>query len=214
MTERLVILSRHGQSSGNLENRFTGWLDLPLTPMGEQEAGAAGELMKREGLVVGQAFASALQRTGTSCRLMLSSAGLNDIPIEMSPALNERDYGDLTGLNKDEARARWGEVQVRVWRRSYAEAPPHGESLRDTAARVLPYFLRAILPAAMAKGALVVAHGNSLRALVMALDGLSAADVENLEIATAEMVVYRFDQFAAVSSKALLNARIAKVRPS
>lgn len=204
MIDRLLILCRHGQSAGNLENRFTGWLDLPLTPAGRHEARLAGLRLKAEHLVVGQAFCSGLQRTGASCSIMLEASGIPEVPVEATAALNERDYGDLTGLNKDEARIRWGETQVKVWRRSYAETPPGGESLRDTAARVLPYYVRKVLPAAMAKGALVVAHGNSLRALVMALDGLSPEDVENLEIATSQIIVYRFDGNAAVSSRRVL----------
>ena len=203
-TPGLLILCRHGQSAGNLENRFTGWLDLMLTSKGKQDARLAGLRLKAEGLAVGQAFASALQRTRVTCSTMLESADMRDVPVAVSSALNERDYGDLTGLNKDEARGRWGEAQVRLWRRSYADAPPRGESLRDTAARVLPYYLREILPAAMAKGALVVAHGNSLRALVMALDGLMPGEVENLEIATLEIIVYRLNAFAGVASKRVL----------
>ena len=172
---RLLVLVRHGQSDWNLKNLFTGWKDPGLTQQGIAEAGAAGEELRQHGYRFDVAFTSDLKRAQHTLDIMLDKLGQTDLPIIKDKALNERDYGELTGLNKDDARKRWGEEQVHIWRRSFDIAPPGGESLKDTAARVLPYFEKEILPRVL-KGerVLVSAHGNSLRALIMALD-ISAA---------------------------------------
>lgn len=192
-TGRRLILVRHGQSTGNAQNLFTGTLDLPLTDRGRGEAEAAAQSLLAAGEHIGTIFTSSLQRTRDTGTIIARALGTVGGPPIASPALNERDYGELSGLDKNEARQRWGEAQVRLWRRSYLAEPPGGESLRDTAARVLPFFLHDILPAVMTGGGvLVVAHGNSLRALLMALDGLSATEVEDLEIATGDVIRYQF----------------------
>src|SRR5438132_12645521 len=165
MSDRLLVLVRHGQSEWNLKNLFTGWKDVELTEAGVAEARAAGKKLKAQGLSFDVAYTSALKRAQRTLDLMLEEMGLR-IPIIRDQALNERDYGDLVGLNKDDARKKWGDEQVHIWRRSYDIAPPGGESLRDTAARVLPYYIREILPRVLrGERTLVAAHGNSLRAL-------------------------------------------------
>lgn len=185
-----LVLVRHGQSTFNAENRFTGWSDPPLTTLGEEEAAAVAEGLAAAGITVDAAFSSALDRTIASTRIILQRLGSRAQP-RADPELNERDYGGLTGLNKAEAAARFGADQVTVWRRSYKVAPPDGESLRDVVARAVPFYLREILPVALrGNTVLVVAHGNTLRALVSALEGLSAPQVEALEIATGEIVKY------------------------
>src|SRR5262245_23278101 len=167
-----LILLRHGQSQWNLENRFTGWVDVPLSPKGEEEARAAGT--KLRGRRIDVLFTSVLKRAIDTATLSLEVAGIRDVPTERDPALNERMYGDLQGKNKAEAAQEFGADQVKIWRRSYDVRPPGGESLADTAARVLPYWESHVLPALRAgKNVLVAAHGNSLRALVMHLDGLT-----------------------------------------
>lgn len=192
----LLVLARHGQSEGNRDNIFTGWRDLPLTDQGKDEAGQAAAHLRSLGIVFDGAFASELSRASKSCALMLDTMG-QAVSIRKDRALNERDYGDLTGLNKDEARRRFGEKQVHSWRRSYAVVPPNGESLRDTVARVLPFYLREILPTVMSSQAvLVVAHGNSLRALMFALEGLSTDEITEVELGTAEMRAYCIDECA------------------
>ena len=184
-----LILLRHGQSQWNLENRFTGWVDVPLSPRGEAEARAAGE--KLRGRRIDVLFTSVLVRAIETARLALEVAGIGHVPTERDAALNERMYGDLQGMNKAEAATRFGAEQVRLWRRSYDVRPPGGESLADTAARVLPYWERRILPELRAgKNVLVVAHGNSLRALVMHLDGLTQDQVLKLEIPTGVPLLY------------------------
>jgi 2,3-bisphosphoglycerate-dependent phosphoglycerate mutase len=193
----LLVLARHGQSEGNQNNIFTGWRDLPLTPRGAKEAELAGRHLLDMGVVFDSAFASKLSRASASCTLMLQAMGQATIPIVRDLALNERDYGDLTGLNKDQARRQFGDEQVHQWRRSYAVAPPNGESLRDTIARVLPFYIKTILPATMrGRATLVVAHGNSLRSLMFALEGLSAEEIVRTELGTAEMRFYRIDHHA------------------
>jgi 2,3-bisphosphoglycerate-dependent phosphoglycerate mutase len=168
---RLVLL-RHGESQWNLENRFTGWIDVPLSPKGEKEAREAGQ--KLLGYRFDRAYASVLKRAIDTLRIVLEVLGQTDIPIEKDQALNERLYGDLQGLNKDETVRKYGEQQVKLWRRSYDVRPPGGESLKDTAERVLPYYERRIRPEILAgRTLLVAAHGNSLRALVMHLDRLT-----------------------------------------
>ena len=185
-----LVLVRHGESTFNATNRFTGWSDPELTPRGEAQARAVAERLHKTGIGVDAAFSSALARTIRSLEIILEGLCCEAAP-HAELALNERSYGELTGLNKHEAAARFGAEQVRHWRRSYAGAPPGGESLRDTVARVAPYYLRAILPQALrGQSVLVVAHGNTLRALVMALEGVSPFDVQSLEIATGEILDY------------------------
>src|ERR671922_1915504 len=178
MSDRLLVLVRHGESEWNKKNLFTGWRDIDLTENGIAEARAAGRKLKAQGIRFDVAFTSALKRAQRSLDFTLEEMGQRGIPVFRDQALNERDYGDLSGLNKDDARARWGAEQVHVWRRSYDVAPPGGESLKDTAARVLPYYIQEILPAVLqGKRVLIAAHGNSLRALVMVLDHLSGDEI-------------------------------------
>jgi 2,3-bisphosphoglycerate-dependent phosphoglycerate mutase len=203
--ERLLVLVRHGQSEWNLQNLFTGWRDPDLTERGIAEARAAGRGLKRDGYGFDVAFTSELLRAQRTCSLILEEMALPDVPIIRQRALNERDYGDLSGLNKDAARARWGDAQVHTWRRSYDVRPPGGESLKDTAARVLPYYIAAILPRVMAgQRVLVAAHGNSLRALAMVLDGLNEEQVPDLQIRTGVPLVYRLNADTTVASKIVL----------
>lgn len=184
-----LVLVRHGQSQWNLENRFTGWVDVDLTPLGEEEARKAGRKLK--GIRFDKAYASDLKRAQKTLSIMLSEIGQTDIPVEKDKALNERHYGDLQGLNKAETAKKFGERQVHIWRRSYDVAPPNGESLKDTAARTLPYFNSKIVPEVQAgKNVLVSAHGNSLRSIVMELDNLSKDQVLNLNLATGAPVIY------------------------
>jgi len=207
MTDRLLVLVRHGESEWNLKNLFTGWKDVDLTPNGIAEARAAGRKLKAQGISFDIAFTSALIRAQRSLDLMLEEIGRTKIPVFRDQALNERDYGDLSGLNKDDARAKWGAEQVLLWRRSYDVAPPGGESLKDTAARVLPYYIQEILPAALrGKRVLVSAHGNSLRALVMVLERLSPADIVKREIATGVPLIYRLNADSTVAGKVDLAA--------
>ncbi len=207
MTDRLLVLVRHGESEWNLKNLFTGWKDVDLTANGIAEARAAGRKLKAQGISFDIAFTSALIRAQRSLDLMLEEMGLTKIPVLRDQALNERDYGDLSGLNKDDARAKWGAEQVHLWRRSYDVAPPGGESLKDTAARVLPYYIQEILPAVLkGKRVLVSAHGNSLRALVMVLERLTGADIVKREIATGVPLIYRLNADSTVADKVDLAA--------
>ena len=186
-----MVLIRHGESQWNLENRFTGWVDVPLSPKGEQEAHDAGQ--KLLPFRFDCAFTSVLTRAKETLRLVLEVVGQTHIPVEEDQALNERMYGDLQGLNKAETAQKFGEQQVKIWRRSYDVAPPGGESLKDTANRVLPYYQRRIEPELHAgRTILVVAHGNSLRALVMQLDQLSREEVLELNIPTGAPLLYEF----------------------
>lgn len=197
-----LILLRHGQSTWNLENRFTGWVDVPLTPQGEEEAIQAGEKLKAAGIHIDKAYTSVLDRAIQTLRLCLHAAGQTNVPTEMSEALNERHYGDLQGLNKAEVAAKFGEEQVKLWRRSYSVRPPGGESLADTAARTLPYFYDKILPdVKTGKNVLVSAHGNSLRAIVMKLDNLTEEQVLDLNIPNGVPIVYEFDSEGHILSK-------------
>jgi 2,3-bisphosphoglycerate-dependent phosphoglycerate mutase len=202
MSDRLLVLVRHGQSEWNLKNLFTGWCDVDLTEKGIEEARAAGRRLNAQGLRFDVAFTSVLVRAQRSLDLMLEEMGQKNIPVLKDQALNERDYGDLSGLNKDDARAKWGEEQVRVWRRSYDVAPPGGESLKDTAARVLPYYIQEILPRVLrGDNLIVVAHGNSLRALVMVLEHLSPAEIVVREITTGVPLIYRLNADSTVAEK-------------
>ena len=205
MTDRVLVLVRHGESEWNLKNLFTGWKDVDLTENDMAEARAAGRKLKAQGLSFDVGFTSALIRAQRSLDLMLEEMGQTQIPVFRDKALNERDYGDLSGLNKDDARAKWGAEQVHVWRRSYDVAPPGGESLKDTAARVLPYYIQEILPAVLrGKRALISAHGNSLRALVMVLDHLTPKTIPSMEIATGEPILYRLGEDTLVREKQVL----------
>jgi 2,3-bisphosphoglycerate-dependent phosphoglycerate mutase len=207
MTDRLLVLVRHGQSEWNLQNLFTGWRDVGLTDKGIAEARAAGRQLKALGLRFDIAFTSALTRAQHTLDLMLDELGQRSIPILRDQALNERDYGDLSGLNKDDARRKWGEEQVHVWRRSYDVAPPGGESLRDTAARVLPYYLQEILPRVLrTERVLVSAHGNSLRALIMVLDHLSPQEIVKRELATGVPLIYRLNTDSTVAERQVMAA--------
>jgi 2,3-bisphosphoglycerate-dependent phosphoglycerate mutase len=201
----LLVLLRHGESEWNLKNLFTGWKDPDLTPKGIEEAKAAGQRLRARGLAFDLSFTSALIRAQHTLDLTLAELGQTGLPIVRDQALNERDYGDLSGLNKDEARKRWGEQQVHLWRRSYDVPPPGGESLKDTVARALPYYCQQILPAVLGgKRVLVVAHGNSLRALVMVLDRLTPATIPSMELATGVPIVYRLKADSTVESKDVL----------
>jgi 2,3-bisphosphoglycerate-dependent phosphoglycerate mutase len=198
--DRLLVLTRHGQSEWNLKNLFTGWKDVDLTEVGIAEAKAAGRKLKAQGITFDVGFTSDLKRAQRTMTLMLEEMGQPGIPVVKNVALNERDYGDLSGLNKDEARERWGAEKVHVWRRSYDVPPPGGESLRDTAARVLPYYIQEILPRVLrGQRVLVTAHGNSLRALVMVLDRLSPKEIIARELATGVPMVYRLNADATVA---------------
>ena len=201
MSDRLLVLVRHGQSEWNLKNLFTGWKDVDLTEAGVAEARAAGRKLKGQGLVFDLAYTSILKRATRTLDLMLEEMG-ETIPIVRDQALNERDYGDLVGLNKDDARKKWGDEQVHIWRRSYDIAPPGGESLKDTAARVLPYYIGEVLPRVLrGERVLVAAHGNSLRALAMVLDRHTTKSILDLNLATGVPLIYRLNADSTVSSK-------------
>lgn len=200
--ERLLVLCRHGQSEWNLKNLFTGWKDPDLTAQGVSEAKAAAERLKAKGIGFDIAFTSDLTRAQHTCRLILEGLGQPSLETIRNIALNERDYGELSGLNKDDARVKWGEEQVHVWRRSYDIPPPGGESLKDTAARVLPYYVHKILPQVLGgKRTLVAAHGNSLRALIMAMEGLSGEAIIARELATGVPIVYRLNADSTIASR-------------
>ncbi len=202
MSDRLLVLVRHGQSEWNLKNLFTGWKDPDLTEQGITEAKEAGRKLKEQGLKFDIAFTSVLTRAQHTLDLILSELGQTEIPIQRDLALNERDYGDLSGLNKDDARKRWGEEQVHIWRRSYDVPPPSGESLKDTLARTLPYYVQEILPCVLrGERTLVAAHGNSLRALIMVLEKLSPKEILARELATGVPIIYRLNADATVASK-------------
>lgn len=187
-----LILVRHGESEWNLKNLFTGWRNPDLTEKGIGEARATGKALKAKAIVPDLYYTSALRRAQHTLDLMLEEMGILNVTIVRNTALNERDYGDLSGLNKDDARAKWGEEQVLIWRRSYDVPPPGGESLKDTAARTLPYYDAEIVPQLKAgKTVLVAAHGNSLRAMVMAIEGLTPEQILKREIATGQPTVYR-----------------------
>jgi len=192
-----LILLRHGESQWNLENRFTGWVDVPLSPRGIQEAKNAGD--KLRGFTFDRAFTSVLVRANETLRLALDAIGQSNIPIEKDKALNERMYGELQGLNKAETVKKYGEAQVKIWRRSYDVPPPGGESLKDTAERVMPYYKDTIKPHLL-KGEtiLVAAHGNSLRALIMELEQLSRAQVLELNIPTGAPLLYELNETGKV----------------
>jgi 2,3-bisphosphoglycerate-dependent phosphoglycerate mutase len=202
MGDRILVLVRHGESEWNRKNLFTGWRDVDITERGAAEARAAGRKLKAQGFRFDVAFTSALIRAQHSLDLILEELDQKAVAVFKEAALNERDYGELVGLNKDDARAKWGEDQVHLWRRSYDVAPPGGESLKDTAARVLPYYIQDILPRVLrSDNVIVAAHGNSLRALVMVLERLSPAEIVAREIATGVPLVYRLNADSTVAER-------------
>jgi 2,3-bisphosphoglycerate-dependent phosphoglycerate mutase len=200
--ERLLVLIRHGQSEWNLKNLFTGWRDVDLTEQGVSEAKAAGKRLKERGIRFDVAYTSALKRAQRTLGLVLDEMGQNSLTIHKDKALNERDYGDLNGLNKDDARKKWGEEQVHIWRRSYDTPPPGGESLKDTVARALPYYVQEILPGVLrGERTLVAAHGNSLRALIMVLEKHTQESIIARELATGVPIIYKLNADATVAEK-------------
>jgi 2,3-bisphosphoglycerate-dependent phosphoglycerate mutase len=207
MTDRILVLVRHGQSEWNLKNLFTGWKDVDLTEQGVAEAKKAGARLKAEGLKFDIAFTSNLKRAQRTLEIALKEMGNAGIPVLKNVALNERDYGDLVGMNKDDARKKWGEEQVLKWRRSFDIAPPGGESLRDTIARTLPYFVQEILPHVLrGERTIVAAHGNSLRALVMVLEKLTPEGILKRELSTGVPIIYRLNADSTVAEKVYLAA--------
>ena len=192
--QNFLVLVRHGQSEWNAKNLFTGWKNPGLTSDGKKEAINAGSLIKERNIQFSMMFTSALKRAQITGQIILDGIEQTNIEVVKDEALNERDYGDLSGLNKDDARKEWGEEQVHIWRRSFDIPPPGGESLKDTAERVLPFFNSSILPKIIeGKNILVAAHGNSLRSLVMQLDDLSKEEVIALEIPTGAPIIYSFE---------------------
>lgn len=199
--DRLLVLVRHGQSEWNLKNLFTGWKDPDLTDKGVKEAHNAGEQLRDLKLEFDLAYTSVLTRAQKTLAIILDELGQSDLETVRDQALNERDYGDLTGMNKDQAREEFGEDQVHIWRRSYDVPPPGGESLKMTAERVLPYFHKEILPKVLAgKRTIVAAHGNSLRSLIMELENLSSEEILQRELGTGTPIIYRLDENGSVVS--------------
>jgi 2,3-bisphosphoglycerate-dependent phosphoglycerate mutase len=204
----ILVLLRHGESQWNLENRFTGWVDVPLTEKGRAEARAAGERLRETGIRLDRAFTSKLVRAQETLRIVLEVLARLDLPVVEDEALNERHYGDLQGLNKAETAEKYGADQVHVWRRSYDVPPPNGESLKDTAARTLPYFEREIRPATeRGENVLVAAHGNSLRSIVMDLEKLTREQVLELNIATGVPLVYDLGPGLQIRKKTILEPK-------
>ena len=202
MAKRNLVLVRHGQSEWNAKNLFTGWKNPGLTETGVKEAISAGKLIKDEKINFDIMYTSKLIRAQLTGNTILEIINQSDIPIIKDTALNERNYGSLAGLNKDDARKKWGEEQVHIWRRSYDVPPPDGESLKNTAERVLPYFNKEILPKVISgSNILIAAHGNSLRSLIMQLDELSKEEILNLEIPTGAPIKYIFDEYGKVVEK-------------
>ena len=202
MKKRHLILVRHGQSEWNAKNLFTGWKDPGLTDEGMKEALVAGSTIKSENILFDEMFTSKLVRAQITGKIILEAINQSDIPINQNIALNERNYGSLAGLNKDDARKKWGEEQVHIWRRSFDIPPPDGESLKNTAERVLPYFNKEILPKVVnGSNILIAAHGNSLRSLIMQLDDISEVDIVNLEIPTGAPIKYVFNEDGSILEK-------------
>ncbi len=200
--ESVLVLVRHGESEWNRANRFTGWKDVGLTEEGMAEAHRAGAMLKETGQRFDCAFTSTLKRAHNTLDIILEELGQGRLPTVKAAALNERDYGELVGINKEEARKRWGAEQVHLWQRSYDIAPPGGESLKDTAARVVPFFEKWIVPELQkGKSVILVAHGNSLRSLIMELDRLEPDEVMQVEIGTASPLVYRLNADGTVAEK-------------
>jgi 2,3-bisphosphoglycerate-dependent phosphoglycerate mutase len=202
MKNRNLILVRHGQSEWNAKNLFTGWKDPGLTEIGLKEAKNAGLLINKIGIAFNKMFTSNLMRAQKTGLIILDTIDQSDIQIIKNEALNERNYGSLAGLNKDDAREKWGEEQVHIWRRSFDIPPPDGESLKNTAERVLPYFNSVIMPQIKnGDNILIAAHGNSLRALIMQLDGISDQDIVKLEIPTGAPIHYVFGEDGSIVLK-------------
>lgn len=202
-----MVLVRHGQSEWNKKNLFTGWRDPDLTELGIEEAEQGAKALADYGIKFDIAFTSVLKRAEKTCQIVLDGVGQSGLETIHDQALNERNYGDLAGLNKDDARERWGEEQVHVWRRSYDVPPPgdDGESLKDTGARVWPYYMTEILPRVLrGEKVLVAAHGNSLRALVMVLDRMTPDEITKLNLATGVPMVYKLNPDSTVASKEIL----------
>jgi len=205
--ENVLVLVRHGESEWNKLNRFTGWKDVGLTEEGMTEAHHAGTMLKEAGIRFDSAFTSTLKRAHNTLDIILEELGQPKLPTVKAAALNERDYGQLVGIDKDEARKRWGSEQVHLWQRSYDIAPPGGESLKDTALRVVPFYERWILPELQkGKSVIVVAHGNSLRSLIMELDRLTPDEVMQVELGTGMPLVYKFNEDGTVAEKSALAA--------
>src|SRR5689334_2465510 len=201
MADHLLVLVRHGQSEWNLKNLFTGWRDVDLTEGGVAEARAAGRKLKAQGLKFDVAYTSALKRAQRTLDLMLDEMG-QKVPIVRDQALNERDYGDLVGMNKDEARKKWGEEQLLIWRRSAGVPGPGGERCKDTVARALPYFVQEILPRVLrGERTLISAHGNSLRALIMVLERLTPGRILKRELGTGVPIIYHLNADSTVASQ-------------
>jgi 2,3-bisphosphoglycerate-dependent phosphoglycerate mutase len=200
--DSILVLVRHGESEWNKANRFTGWKDVGLTEEGMTEAHRAGTLLKETGQRFDCAFTSTLKRAHNTLDIILDELGQGKLPTVKAAALNERDYGELVGINKDEARKRWGAEQVHIWQRSYDTAPPGGESLKDTALRVIPFFQKWIVPELQkGKNVILVAHGNSLRSLIMELDKLDPDEVMQVELPTASPLIYRMNADGSVAEK-------------
>ena len=203
-----LVLLRHGESQWNLENRFTGWIDVPLSPKGEAEARSGGEALKAVGIRFDLVFTSVLQRAIRTTEIALEVLGQPDLRLTRHQSLNERHYGDLQGLNKAETALKFGDAQVHIWRRSFDVPPPNGESLKDTAARTVPYFEQHILPACKAgKNVLVGAHGNSLRAIVMHIEHLTPAEILEVNLATGVPLIYDVDAHGAIDGAKFAAAR-------
>ncbi|MGB1513826.1 MAG: 2,3-bisphosphoglycerate-dependent phosphoglycerate mutase [Gammaproteobacteria bacterium] len=202
MNLRNLILVRHGQSEWNSKNLFTGWKDPGLTELGVKEAKNAGKLIANKGILFNLMYTSMLTRAQKTGDLILQEMRHPKITIIKNEALNERDYGSLAGLNKDDARKKWGDDQVHIWRRSFDIPPPDGESLKDTAERVLPYFKSEIMPKVIeGSSILIAAHGNSLRSLIMELDSISSEEIVNLEIPTGAPIQYIFNEDGSINKK-------------
>ena len=215
LTDNVLVLVRHGESEWNRLNLFTGWKNPDLTEKGLIEARVAGRLIKHEGIKFDHAFTSGLIRAQRTLDIILGELNQSAVPVTRDLALNERDYGELSGLNKDEAKAKWGEKQVLLWRRSFDIPPPGGESLKDTLARVKPYYEAAIWPEIVkGKNVIVAAHGNSLRALIMVLEGLSGDQILQRELQTGAPIVYRLGADGrSIDRKDLLPPRSAAAPP-
>lgn len=206
MTDGVLVLLRHGQSEWNEKNLFTGWRDPDLTAKGVAEAQSAGDELARGGFEFDIAYTSVLQRAQRTLAIVLEKVAQIDLETHQDQALNERDYGDLSGLNKDDARKKWGEEQVHIWRRSFDVPPPGGESLKDTAARTLPYYRENILPKVKAgQSVIVAAHGNSLRSIIMEIEQLTPEEILKVEVATGVPIVYRVENGGAVIEKSVLS---------
>ena len=205
-----LILLRHGQSQWNLENRFTGWKNVPLTEKGEAEAKKAGELIKKHNISIDRVFSSVLERANRTAEIAIKKAELNNllennkIIMTCSEKLNERDYGDLVGLNKQETADKFGKDQVHIWRRSYDTPPPNGESLKDVVERVSPYFIENIKPLIdKGENILIAAHGNSLRAMMIELGMYKPEEISNIELPTGSPLCINLDQGILIDFKYL-----------